>query len=219
MGFLNSNTQVVDAILTRYGRDKLASGQSLGISRFALSDDGVDYDLWNTAHNSGSGNFGEAIENMPVLEAFPDEEAIMTYRLENGPRNIQRKEMIYFTSREILVHPGESAEIIPKMANARGNANFIFKLGDDRYATFVEAPTRAVRRPKRAHPDSMFGQLWGGGTNGQKSIKVKGIHKQESIDVKVTVYNPERTVFGNVTLKIIGTEDNTYSTYYTTGDR
>ena len=57
------------------------------------------------------------------------------------------------------------------------------------------------------------------GTPGSESIKVKGIHKQESIDVKVTVYNPERTVFGNVTLKIIGTEDNTYSTYYTTGDR
>jgi hypothetical protein len=72
MGFFNSNTQVVDAILTRYGRDKLAGGQSLGITRFALSDDGVDYDLWNTQHPSGSTSFGEAIESMPVLEAFPD---------------------------------------------------------------------------------------------------------------------------------------------------
>ena len=45
MGYLNGNTITVDAILTKHGRQKLAEGQALGITKFALSDDGVDYKL------------------------------------------------------------------------------------------------------------------------------------------------------------------------------
>ena len=35
MGYLNGNTITVDAILTKHGRQKLAEGQSLGITKFA----------------------------------------------------------------------------------------------------------------------------------------------------------------------------------------
>ena len=86
MGFLNGNTITVDAILTKHGRLKLAEGQSLGITKFALSDDEIDYTLYNPSHPSGSAYYGEAIENMPVLEAFPDETQIMKYKLTTLPR-------------------------------------------------------------------------------------------------------------------------------------
>lgn len=43
MSFINSNT-VIDAILTKKGREKLANG-TFNVSKFALSDDEVDYGM------------------------------------------------------------------------------------------------------------------------------------------------------------------------------
>ena len=72
MGYLDGSTITVDAILTGEGRKKLASGAGLGITKFSLSDDGVDYKLWNVNHASGSSYYGEAIEHLPNLAALPN---------------------------------------------------------------------------------------------------------------------------------------------------
>ena len=69
MGFLDNSSITVDAVLTKKGRDILKNGGSLNISSFTLSDTGVDYTLWNPDHPSGSAFYGEAIENLPMLEA------------------------------------------------------------------------------------------------------------------------------------------------------
>ena len=87
MGFLDNDSVIVDAILTKHGRRKLAEGQTLGITQFALSDDGVDYTAWNVDHPSGSANYGEAIENMPLIEVVPDDSTLMKYKLYDLPRN------------------------------------------------------------------------------------------------------------------------------------
>jgi len=82
MGYLNNQVVTVDAILTKKGRELLAKGDgSFNITQFALSDDEVDYTLYNPNHPSGSAYYGEAIENMPLLEAFPDETQMMKYKL------------------------------------------------------------------------------------------------------------------------------------------
>ena len=52
MAYLNKTTQVLKAILTNKGREKLAQGQ-FNVSHFALADDEIDYTLWDTAHPSG----------------------------------------------------------------------------------------------------------------------------------------------------------------------
>ena len=72
MGYLDNSTIVVDAVLTKQGRKLLALGQGLNISYFTLTDTGVDYSLWNPDHPSGSAYYGEAIENLPNLEALPN---------------------------------------------------------------------------------------------------------------------------------------------------
>ena len=51
MGILDNDTVIVDAILTKIGRQKLAQGQPLGISKFAFGDTGVDYTLYNPMYN------------------------------------------------------------------------------------------------------------------------------------------------------------------------
>ena len=87
MGYLNNQIITVDAILTKKGRELLAKGDgSFNITQFALSDDEVDYTLYNPIHPSGSAFYGEAIENMPLLEAFPDEAQMMKYKLVTLPR-------------------------------------------------------------------------------------------------------------------------------------
>ena len=48
MAFLDKNVSVfVDAVLTELGRQQLASTGNLNISKFALSDDGIDYKLFD----------------------------------------------------------------------------------------------------------------------------------------------------------------------------
>ena len=87
MGYLNNTIVTVDAILTKKGRESLAQGNgSFNITQFALSDDEIDYTLYNPSHPSGSAYYGEAIENMPLLEAFPDETQIMKYKLTTATR-------------------------------------------------------------------------------------------------------------------------------------
>ena len=72
MGYLNNTVVTVDAILTTKGRQLLAQNDgSFRITQFALADDEIDYTLYNPTQPSGSAYYGEAIINMPLLEAFP----------------------------------------------------------------------------------------------------------------------------------------------------
>ena len=87
MGYLDNTSVTIDAILTKKGREKLASGRdNFKITKFALGDDEVDYTLWNPAHSLGSSYYGEMIENMPVLEAITDENYALKYRLLTLPK-------------------------------------------------------------------------------------------------------------------------------------
>jgi hypothetical protein len=88
MGYLNNQVVTVDAILTKKGRELLAQGgNAFNVTQFSLADDEVDYSLYNPNHPSGSAYYGEAIENMPVLEAFPNELQTMKYKLVTLPRS------------------------------------------------------------------------------------------------------------------------------------
>ena len=95
MGYLDGSTITVDAVLTKQGRRLLARGESLGVSYFCLTDTGVDYRLWNPDHPSGSAYYGEAIENMPNLEALPNSAYFMRNNLLTLSRDV--KAMPYVT--------------------------------------------------------------------------------------------------------------------------
>ena len=87
MGFLNKSTITVDAILTKKGRELLAAG-TFDITKFAVADDDVDYNLWDINHAKGSNFYGQAIENMPLTEAVPDGGKMMRYKLMTLPKNV-----------------------------------------------------------------------------------------------------------------------------------
>lgn len=82
MGYLNNQTVTVDAILTKKGRELLAKGRSaFNITQFAVADDEIDYSLYDVAHPLGTEYYGSAIENMPLIEASPDETQNLRYKL------------------------------------------------------------------------------------------------------------------------------------------
>ena len=86
MGYLNNAVVTVDAILTTKGRELLARGDgSFKITQFALADDEIDYTLYNPTHPSGSAFYGQAMENMPLLEAIPDSTQNLRYKLVTLP--------------------------------------------------------------------------------------------------------------------------------------
>jgi len=96
MGYLSNTELTVDAILTKKGREKLAAGQGLNITQFALADDEIDYSLYEPAHPLGTSFYDVAIKNMPVLEANPDETQVMKYKLVTLPKNTTRIPLVEF---------------------------------------------------------------------------------------------------------------------------
>lgn len=87
MAYLDNTTITVDAILTKKGREKLAAGQPLAISQFALGDDEIDYQLYDSAHPKGSSFYDAAIKATPILEASPDETQVLKYKLVTLPKS------------------------------------------------------------------------------------------------------------------------------------
>ncbi len=121
MGYLNNQVITVDAILTKKGRELLAKGDgSFNITQFALSDDEVDYTLYNPTHPSGSAYYGEAIQNMPLLEAFPDESQMMKYKLTTLPRGTQVMPTIQSVPAVIQLNQGSPIPITPTTSNYGG---------------------------------------------------------------------------------------------------
>lgn len=129
MGFLNNSVVTVDAILTKKGRELLARGDgSFKITQFAVADDEIDYTLYNPQHPSGSAFFGQAIENMPLLEAFPDETQIMKYKLTTLPRGTSKLPLLDAGFNAIRLKQGAALAITPQTLNYLG-ATSTFEAG------------------------------------------------------------------------------------------
>jgi len=123
MGYLSNQVVTVDAILTKKGRELLARGDgSFKITQFALADDEIDYTLYNPNHASGSAFYGEAIEAMPLLEAFPDETQIMKYKLTTLPRGTARLPILDLGYAAIRLKQGASLAITPQTLNYLGSS-------------------------------------------------------------------------------------------------
>ena len=121
MGYLDNNTVTVDAILTKKGRELLARNDgSFRITQFSLADDEIDYTLYNPYHPSGSAFYGEAIENMPILEAFPDETQVMKYKLLTLPRGTAKLPVLEVGYTTITLKQGASLSITPQTLNYLG---------------------------------------------------------------------------------------------------
>ena len=121
MGYLNNTTRTLDAILTKKGRELLSSGGDFTVSKFALGDDEVDYDLWDTTHTRGTDYYGAVIENLPALEPFNDPSEIMKYKLvtrSEGTRAMAKLVEKHNTSTQLS---GTSSAIVWEVTETNNN--------------------------------------------------------------------------------------------------
>ena len=139
MGYLNNQIVTVDAILTKKGRELLARNDgSFRITQFSLSDDEIDYTLYNPTNPSGSAYYGQAIEGMPLLEAFSDETQIMKYQLTTLPRGTAKMPILNIGYTNISLKQGASLSITPQTLNYLGGSQtyetsgYNFTIGDVR---------------------------------------------------------------------------------------
>jgi hypothetical protein len=139
MAILNPTTVTVDAVLTTKGRELLARNDgSFQITQFSLADDEVDYTLYNPNQPSGSAFYGEAIEKMPLLQAFVDETQAMKYKLVTLPRGTSKLPVLNIGYASVSLRQGASINITPQTLNYLGAVStfepsgYIMTVGDSR---------------------------------------------------------------------------------------
>ena len=121
MAILNPTVVTVDAILTTKGRELLARNDgSFQITQFSLADDEIDYTLYNPNQPSGSAFYGEAIEAMPIIQAFPEDTQMMRYTLTTLPRGTSRLPVVSLGYNTIVLKQGASLTITPQTLNYLG---------------------------------------------------------------------------------------------------
>jgi hypothetical protein len=120
MGYLNNATITIDAILTKKGRELLAKGQGFEIVKFAVADDEIDYSLWTPTHPLGTAYYGAVIENMPLIEASPDETQVMRYKLVTLPRGTKQIPVISLGITNLEVTAGQSSAVPIRPSTSQG---------------------------------------------------------------------------------------------------
>ena len=160
MGFLNNTSVTVDAILTKKGRELLARGQNeFQITKFALSDDEIDYNLWDVTHPNGSNYYGAVIENMPLLESFVDENQVMRFKLITLPKNTAKLPILEIPAPNLsFTGAGITQTISPNTRNgADTDSGYMFILHDATIANLT--PFVARRRRNRKRRRSSYTQM------------------------------------------------------------
>ena len=121
MAILNPTIVTVDAVLTTKGRELLARNDgSFQITQFSLADDEIDYTLYNPNQTSGSAFYGQAIEAMPIIQAFPEDTQMMRYKLVTLPRGTSRLPVVSLGYNTITLKQGASLTITPQTLNYLG---------------------------------------------------------------------------------------------------
>ena len=122
MAYLDNSTITVDAILTKKGREKLAAGQGLNITKFALGDDEVDYTLYEPAHPKGSAYYDSAIRAIPITEASPDETQVLKYKLVTLPKGTKKIPKVEFGVPSISVNQTSGQVSLTPTTSPSGNS-------------------------------------------------------------------------------------------------
>ena len=203
MGYLNNQVVTVDAILTKKGRELLAQNDgSFRITQFALADEEIDYTLYNPTNPQGSAYYGEAIDNLPLLEAFADESQIMKYKLATLPRGTAVLPVLDLGYSAITLKQGASLAITPQTLNYLGNATAFETSGYS--ATIADVRTLATFNGVGVQSTAATAQNNNSTTTLGTNVSSTVIGTQ--INLRATTVN---TLFGsntqlNTTLTVVG---------------
>jgi hypothetical protein len=192
MGYLDNSTITVDAILTKKGRQKLAQGQSLNITKFALGDDEIDYQLYEPAHPKGSQSADSAILALPITQASPDETQVLRYKILTLPKGATRIPTVNIGTNAISSYQTDGATAFNPNTNPSGNtsAGYTAVLADQRAGTLqvTEATTGGTTIPVFLGEDvTSTAQV----VTGQKFTFTPNPRLTTDVSTTITVYGNE----------------------------
>jgi hypothetical protein len=145
MAFLdNSGDIILDAVLTDLGRKRLASGR-FSIYKFALGDEEINYQLWNSSDNRGSSFYDLQIMQTPILEAFTSDQSLMKSRL----LSFSRTDLLYLP----VLKVNNRAVNVASQTHNSSVASF-YLIADEKTRILNSS---AAAAPANAEPGFIFG--------------------------------------------------------------
>jgi len=158
MAYLDNTEITVDAILTKKGREKLASGEGLNITKFALGDDEIDYTLYEPAHPKGSAYYDAAIRAIPVTEASPDETQVLKYKLVTLPKGTTKIPKVEFGVPSISVNQRSGQVSLTPTTSPSGNtqSGYTIVLANKNAGSIVGSGYRTSRCKLNIRISSVF---------------------------------------------------------------
>ena len=133
MGFLDSTSITVDAILTKTGRQRLSAGD-FRVTKFALSDDEIDYTLYDVTHPNGTDSYGTVIENMNLLEAIPNRVSFNSHLVDS---NTSGAKLLISPLQYTNIDAGANFTISPSTVGA-AEENYSFIVGNSGIVLFID---------------------------------------------------------------------------------
>jgi len=201
MGVLDNTTITVDAILTKKGRELLAQGEGkFKITKFALADDEIDYGLYDITHPNGSNFYGQAIENMNLLEAIPNQTLAVKYFLTNNPGQTSGNSPVVTITGPSSINATKTG-VYTSTTDNFANELYDFVLSSTQYANIVSVPEGRVGVPPVAQETdpgaglaSAGGYSSGGSGGGSSTSSIRGASVTIRCKPKAVLGNQDRQV-------------------------
>lgn len=188
MAFLDSSTAVIDAILTKKGRELLARNDgSFQITKFAFGDDEINYQLFDVTNTT---NPEQDIINLPVLEPISNDEVALLSRLITLPSGTLKISTLSVDPTSAVTEFGSNVSISVSTLNGTDSQG---------YSASVRDTSIAVLQNIRATPNvngvGIFTLSTGenaGGESGTTIVDIIGVNTGARKEFTVTV-NPSTT--------------------------
>ena len=183
MAFLDSSTAVIDAILTRKGRELLAKNDgSFQITKFAFGDDEINYQLYDATKATDQ---DADILNLPVLEPISNENVALLYRLITLPAGSLKIANLQISPTSGTVNYGTNLVISVTTENGEDTQGYAATIRDTDIG--VLSNTTA---PPDANGAGVFTIRTGanaGGKAGQTIVDITGINSGARKEFTLTV--------------------------------
>ena len=183
MAFLDSSTAVIDAILTRKGRELLARNDgSFQITKFAFGDDEINYQLYDSTKSTDQ---DADILNLPVLEPISNENVALIYRLITLPEGSLKIANLTISPTSGTINYGDDLSVEVSTNNGEDAQGYAATIRD----TDIGVLTNTTSAPNENGVGS-FTIATGanaGGKSGQTIMDITGINSEARTEFTLTV--------------------------------
>lgn len=144
-GIQDQDTIQIDVVYTKLGRFyKSIGSQNANPTKFALSDDGVNYNLYDD--NLPMDERGIRLERTPIFDALTDETSAMKYKLITLPRNTTEVATMELSANQLAFNVrGAQVERLTKTVNINvgfpSTNGFSVRIRDTKYLYLNQPPT------------------------------------------------------------------------------